>query len=87
MLSMNQRRSGLGRRRTILVVVSAAGVALAAGVVIVQALERCWNGAPYPVAAPATTARRLDAHTQDVYDALGLPHAELADPATRRALP
>jgi hypothetical protein len=32
--------------------------------------------------APAATARRLDARTQTVYDALGLPHAELADYGT-----
>ncbi|MEV6013620.1 hypothetical protein AB0M29_43615 [Streptomyces sp. NPDC051976] len=80
---MTQRRRGLGRRRTIiLVAVPAAGLALTAAVVIAHLLERIWNGHPYPVAAPAATARRLDARTQAVYDALGLPRTELADYGT-----
>ena len=39
---------------------------------------RLWNGKPYPVADPATTATRLDGYTQAVYDALDLPNAQLA---------
>ncbi|MFG2991638.1 hypothetical protein ACGFZK_20490 [Streptomyces sp. NPDC048257] len=40
-----------------------------------------WQGAPYPVAEPAATAREPDGHTQAVYGtlALALPDAELAD--------
>ncbi len=38
---------------------------------------RLWDGKPYPVADPATTATRLDGHTQAMYDALDLPTAEL----------
>ena len=50
-----------------------------AAVVVAQLVERFWNGHPYPVAAPAATACRLDGRTQAVYDAVDLPHAELAD--------
>ncbi|WP_167150931.1 hypothetical protein [Streptomyces sp. MBT27] len=42
-----------------------------------QWFEGVWNGRPYPVAAPASTAQRLDARTQAVYDALALPHPVL----------
>ncbi|MFE9404042.1 hypothetical protein ACFYNY_20000 [Streptomyces sp. NPDC006530] len=55
---------------------------VAAGMVTATAyaakwFEGVWNGRPYPVAAPASTAQRLDAHTQAVYDALALPHPAL----------
>jgi hypothetical protein len=39
---------------------------------------RLWTGEPYPVANPATTATRLNGYTQNVYDALHLPNAQLA---------
>ncbi|GGX82760.1 hypothetical protein GCM10010324_30550 [Streptomyces hiroshimensis] len=42
-------------------------------------LDGAWQGTPYPVADPAATARRLDGHTQALYDALGLPRAGLAE--------
>ena len=83
MLCMTKPRSALGRRRTILLVaVPAVGLALAATLVAVHLLDRIWNGHPYSLAAPAATAHRLDGHTRAVYDALGLPHAKLADYGT-----
>lgn len=80
MLCMTQRHNRLGRRRRLLVT-SAAVLALAGTVVgmvgFARSFERLWEGDPYPVANPAATAQRLDGHTQAVYDALGLPHAQL----------
>ncbi|WP_158709307.1 MULTISPECIES: hypothetical protein [unclassified Streptomyces] len=71
-----QRPNRPGRRRKVLVVVAGA---LAGAAVVVAALcvGRLWEGDAYPVEDPSATARRLDAHTQTVYDALGLPEAEL----------
>lgn len=61
-------------------VLALALTASAAGVVVAgRWLNRAWNGTPFPVADPAATAQRLDGHTQDVYDALGLQRAELDD--------
>ncbi|MFF5535036.1 hypothetical protein ACFY71_21550 [Streptomyces cinerochromogenes] len=62
------------RRRAVLLTVSGT---------VVVALFLGWRtglfveGSSYPVADPAGTARRLDQRTQEVRDALGLPHAEL----------
>ncbi|MFF4038691.1 hypothetical protein [Streptomyces sp. NPDC001816] len=69
---MTQEHSRRGWRRKI-VAASAMGLAVAGTVGFV----RLWNGEPYPVADPATTATRLDGYTQAVYDALDLPNAEL----------
>ncbi|GHB29825.1 hypothetical protein GCM10010331_15230 [Streptomyces xanthochromogenes] len=68
-----------GRRKTTTYVAMglvAAG-ALTATAYAAQWFEGVWNGRPYPVAAPASTAQRLDARTQAVYDALALPHGAL----------
>lgn len=60
-----------------LVLVLALAFGLAEVLGLAWSANRVWNGAPYPVADPAATARRLDGHTQAVYDVLGLPDAEL----------
>ncbi|WP_433889009.1 hypothetical protein [Streptomyces sp. CA-111067] len=73
---MTERQAFRGRRRAVCSV-SAAGLALVATAFAFW-FEQQWKGRPYPVANPAATARRLDDHTQTIYDALGLPDAELA---------
>lgn len=82
---MNQQRDHRGRLRKILLL-SAAGLALTASVGFVRWFGPAWQGTPYPLADPAVTARRLDGHTQSVYDALGLPRAELDAAGSRRGM-
>ncbi|MFI2369357.1 hypothetical protein [Streptomyces sp. NPDC018833] len=73
---MTQRRNRLGPHRKILVA-SSAVLVVAVAVGLAQWAERLWEGDPYPVEDPSATALRLDGHTQSLYDALGLPDAEL----------
>lgn len=74
---MRERDSRPGRRRA-RVIAAAVVIATVAGFVgLLPWAERVWSGQPYPVADPAVTAKQLDRQTQDVYDALSLPHAAL----------
>ena len=65
-----------GPHRKILLT-SAAVLALTAAAIGAAWLGRFWNGDPYPIADPAVTSQRLDGVTEEVYEALGLPQAEL----------
>ncbi|QKW08375.1 hypothetical protein HUT18_20370 [Streptomyces sp. NA04227] len=65
-----------GWLRGVLVTVAAV-LALAGVVALGRWCEGVWVGEPYPEADPATTALRLDDHTQTVYESLDLPHARL----------
>lgn len=76
MLRMRQQRNHLRRHHKILIA-SAAVLAAAGAVGLARWAERLWEGDPYLVEDPSATALRLDGHTQSVYDALGLPDAEL----------
>ncbi|TYC70529.1 hypothetical protein [Streptomyces sp. CB01881] len=74
-MTSSPQQTGRGRKAALYVTVGviAVGAVFLAGVKVIGA----WTGTPFPSADPAATARRLDAQTQEVYDALALPGAAL----------
>ncbi|MFB7616308.1 hypothetical protein [Kitasatospora sp. NPDC056181] len=74
-MTSSSQQTGRGRKAALFVTVGviAVGAVFLAGVKVIGV----WTGTPFPSADPAATARRLDAQTQEVYDALALPGAGL----------